>query len=182
MKNFILKLSMVVSKILEVVHWVCVALLAVLIVLSFTAPDFLISEGIVAEFSNMSIGGFSITCVDALGNNDVVAFRMFAIGAFLIIALTAMIIRNIFLILRKTSAGTPFVKDNVRMVKEIGIFSIAIPVVGFIVGIITRLVCGVDAVEVGVDFYSVIIGLVMLCLTQVFAHGVKLEEDVDGLL
>lgn len=68
------------------------------------------------------------------------------------------------------------------MVKEIGIFSIAMPVIGFVMSIITRLVCGVEVAEISVNFSGLMIGLVVLCLTQFFAHGVSLEEDVEGLL
>ena len=41
---------------------------------------------------------------------------------------------------------------------------------------------GVDVAETAVSIGGFIIGLVVLCITQYFAKGVELQEDVDGLL
>ena len=103
-------------------------------------------------------------------------------GAVLILALMAMIFRNLNLIIKKSEGTTPFQPDNVRMFREIGIFSIAVPVVGLIMSIITRLVLGAEAAEVSNNFSGLVIGIVVLCITQFFAHGIELEKDVDGLL
>ena len=94
----------------------------------------------------------------------------------------AMIFRNLHLIFKKSENSTPFQKDNVRMMREIGIFAIAIPVIGFIMSVITRLVCGVDFAEISIDMGGISMGIIVLCFSQFFAHGVELENDVDGLL
>ena len=94
----------------------------------------------------------------------------------------AMIFRNLHLIFKKAESSTPFTKDNVRMMREIGIFSIAIPFIGFIVSLITRLVCGIDFVEISLDMGGISMGCIVLCFSQFFAHGVELENDVNGLL
>lgn len=186
MKGILSKTAMVGSKVLEILHWVLAVSLIAVIILCAVYPagvgDFLQSEGEFADFAHLTVGGFGVSVVNAQGNYDVIALMMFSIGAVLMTGLMAMIFRNIYLILRKSRCGTPFVKDNVRMIKEIGIFSIAMPVVGFIMSIITRMVCGVEVAEVSVDFGGLMMGLVMLCLTQCFAYGVMLQEDVDGLL
>ncbi|MEE0898283.1 MAG: hypothetical protein U0L88_11740, partial [Acutalibacteraceae bacterium] len=62
------------------------------------------------------------------------------------------------------------------------IFAIAIPVIGFIMSVITRLVCGVDFAEIRIDMGGISMGIIVLCFSQFFAHGVELENDVDGLL
>ena len=36
--------------------------------------------------------------------------------------------------------------------------------------------------EISLDTTGIFMGIIVLCLTQFFAHGVDLEEDVDGLL
>ena len=61
-------------------------------------------------------------------------------------------------------------------------FAIAIPVIGFIMSVITRLVCGVDFAEISIDMGGISMGIIVLCFSQFFAHGVELENDVDGLL
>jgi len=68
------------------------------------------------------------------------------------------------------------------MLKEIGIFSISIPIVGLMMSIVCRLVLGVDVVETSVNVYGFTMGMVVFCLTQFFSHGVELEKDVDGIL
>lgn len=57
-----------------------------------------------------------------------------------------------------------------------------IPVVGLIMSMIIRLAVGVDAVEISIHMDGFIMGIIVLCLTQFFAHGAELEKDVDGLL
>ena len=68
------------------------------------------------------------------------------------------------------------------MMREIGYFSIAVPVIGFIMSIVVRLVTGVEAAEISIDTAGIFMGIIVLCLTQFFVHGAELEEDVDGLL
>ena len=96
--------------------------------------------------------------------------------------LMAMVFRNVYLILRNSENATPFQPDNVRMVREIGIFLIAVPVVGLLVSMAARLVLGVDAVEGSVNLGSVMVGLVVLCLSRFFARGMELENETEGLL
>lgn len=186
MKGFITKAATIGSKILEVLHWVLALMLIVLIVLSAAAPsmvnDFLTNAGDGLDLANLTSGGFGVSVVGNDGSVNTTALIMFCVASFLGMVLTAMIFRNVYLILTKSKGGSPFTKDNVRMVKEIGIFSIAMPVIGFVMSIITRLVCGVEVTEISVNFSGLMIGLVVLCLTQFFAHGVSLEEDVEGLL
>ena len=101
----------------------------------------------------------------------------------------AMCARNVHLIF-KTSEGktwfskgeTPFQPDNIRMVREIGIFLIAIPVVQLIMSIIARIALGPDMVESGLGMQSIFTGVVVLALSRYFAYGMQLQNDVDGLL
>ena len=68
------------------------------------------------------------------------------------------------------------------MFREVGIFSIAVPVVGFIMSVISRIAIGVEVAEIYNSFEGFVIGIVVLCITQFFAQGMELEKDVDGLL
>lgn len=94
----------------------------------------------------------------------------------------AMIFRNLYLIFKKSENSTPFQPDNVRMFREIGIFSISLPTVGLVMSGIIGLAVGFDVAHVSVSTNGFIMGIIVLCLTQFFAHGVELEKDVDGLL
>ena len=189
MKQFsklIAKMAKVVTKVVEIFHWVAVALMAVAAVCSIVAPAWVkYFVGFDAKEccgANLSIYGFEINAAVTDGQVDMTAFLMFSIGAILILVLMAMIFRNLNLIIKKSEGTTPFQSDNVRMFREIGIFSIAVPVIGLIMSIITRLVLGAEAAEVSNNFSGLVIGIVVLCITQFFAHGIELERDVDGLL
>ena len=180
------KVALVIAKMLEVGHWVAVALMAAAAVCSKAAPE-LVGRfvGIDAKEccgAELAVYGFEINAAVTDGKVDMNAFLVFGIGAVIILSLMAMVFRNLYLILRKSENSTPFQADNVRMVREIGIFSISVPVVGLIMSIITRLVLGAEAAETSNGIDGLIMGLIVLCLTQVFARGLKLENDVDGLL
>ena len=176
------KLAKIVTKVLEVFHWVGAALMLVATVCSVAAPKWLgYFVGIDAK-EQLSVYGFEVYAAVTNGNMDMKTFLLFGIGAFIILTLMAMVFRNLYLIFKKSENDTPFQKDNIRMLKEIGIFSISIPIIGLVMSTIIRLVIGVDAVEISVNQSGVVMGIIVLCLTQFFRYGAELEKDVDGLL
>ncbi len=180
------KVGKIITKIIEVFHWVAVALMMAAGVCSLFAPQwvnkFVGFDAKACCGANLSVYGFEINAPLSNGVVDMKAFLMFAIGAVIILALMAMIFRNLHLIFKKSENGTPFQEDNIRMFREIGIFSIAVPVIGLIMSIITRLVLGVEVAELSVNMGGLFMGIVVLCITQYFIHGASLEKDVDGLL
>lgn len=180
------KLGSIITKILEIFHWIGTALMAAATVCSLAAPHWV---GFFVGFdakeccgANLAVYGFEVNAPVVNGNVDMTTFFLFGIGAVIILALMAMVFRNLHLIFQKSEDASPFQKANIRMMKEIGIFSIAVPVVGYIMSIITRLVVGAEAAEISVNQSGIITGIIVLCLTQFFIHGAKLEDDVDGLL
>ena len=180
------KLGAIITKILEVFHWVGTALMAAATVCSLAAPAWV---GYFVGFdakeccgADLTVYGFEVNTPVVNGNVNMTTFFLFGIGAVIILALMAMVFRNLHLIFKKSENTTPFQKDNIRMMKEIGIFSIAVPVVGFVMSIVTRLVIGADAAEISVSQSGIVMGIIVLCLTQYFIHGAELENDVDGLL
>lgn len=175
----------VAMKILEVGHWVAVGLMALAAVFSAAAPDllrFVMDTQALKENSEISAYGFEVTAANASGGINYTTILLFAIGATVIFTLMALVFRNLYLIIKKSENSTPFQKDNIRMLKQIGIFSILVPIIGLVMSIIIRLVVGVDAVEISMDQSGVIMGIVVLCLTEYFIHGAELEKDVEGLL
>lgn len=180
------RIGTIVTKVLEIFHWVGAALMAAAVVCSVAAPQWVrYFVGFDAKEccgAELNVYGFEVVAPVVGGNVDMTAFLVFGIGAVIILALMAMVFRNLHLIFQKSENATPFQKDNIRALKEIGIFSIAVPVVGLLMSIIARLVIGVDAVETSVNQGGIFMGIIVLCLTQYFVHGAELEEDVDGLL
>ena len=179
------KVVKIAAKVLEIAHWICAGIMVVMAIFSGQVAERLSSfysmNGL-GHDAEASVYGFEVALVNSAGEANTKALVLFAIGAVIIYALVAMIFRNIYLIIKKSEGETPFNKDNIRMIREIGIFSIAIPVIGLLMSTLIRLIVGVDAVEISVRLYGFVMGIIVLCLTQFFAYGAELEKDVDGLL
>lgn len=179
------KIAMIVTKILEIAHWVAVGFMAAVLICSAAAPGWL---GVFLEMDvsengwELSTYGFEVAAANSAGEVNMTTVLLFSIGALIILSLIAMVFRNLYLIIKKSNGTTPFQKDNIRMLREIGIFSISIPVVGLIMSIIIRLIVGVEAAETSVNLSGFIMGIIVLCLTQYFTHGADIEKDVDGLV
>ena len=180
------KLGKVITKILEVFHWVGAALMLAATICSIAAPDWV---GYFVGFdakdccgANLEVYGFEVNAPVIDGNVDATSFLLFGIGAIIILAVMAMVFRNLHLIFKKSENATPFQKDNIRMMREIGSFAIAVPVIGLIMSVIIRLITGVETAEISIDMGGIFMGIIVLCITQFFVHGVELEKDVDGLL
>ncbi|WP_343208134.1 hypothetical protein [Anaerolentibacter hominis] len=184
--------ALIVSKFLEVLHWVGAAASICLLVLPASLKDRIYSilvKGLAESNGEITIYGFELLLSDANGVLNLKAVTLYSISAVFILSLMAMVFRNVYLIFctarGKTwfaKGDTPFQHDITRMVREIGIFYISVPVVGLIMSIISRLVLGVDAAQASVALESFITGILILCLSQVFAYGSQLQSDVDGLV
>lgn len=178
------KISMVVLKILEVAHWIGSVSMVVAFILSLMGSAAMRNAvGLSGAQGDTMLNtyGFEVSITDNAGAPNLQAVALFALGAVFILALMAMILRNAYLIISKSNNTTPFQKDNTRMVREIGIFAIAVPVVALIMSCIIHLIFG-GGIETSVRFDSAVIGIVALALSNVFAYGMELQNDVDGLL
>lgn len=85
-------------------------------------------------------------------------------------------------IIVKAIEGAPFQPCTVKWMKEIGYLAIAMPVIGFVGSLIAFLAGGMPTSEIMLNLDGFVMGVLILCLTQVFAHGAALQSDVDGLL
>ncbi len=184
MKN-INKIALATAKIMEILHWLGAAVLLLVAIFSAAAGEWfgsLLSQGVAEQGNTISVYGFEVAILNAQNQINTTTLLLFSIAAVIIFSLMAMCFRNVYLIIKKSQNSTPFQKDNIRMIRELGIFFIAMPVVGLLASGIIRLITGVDAAETAVNLSGFAIGILFLCLTQFFAHGMELEEDVDGLV
>ncbi|MBO4831822.1 MAG: hypothetical protein J5569_05055 [Oscillospiraceae bacterium] len=187
--NTLNKVTRIIARIIEICHWAGACVMLVLLgccVFSKSAAE----KMIFGDFTGTdSIYGFSFKLTDAAGQLDIRALTVLAIAGVILFALVAMIFRNIYLVV-KTSEGktkfskgaTPFQPEIVRMLRKIGIYAIAVPVVGFIMSVVGHFVVGPEFSESSVDLTGIVFGLIVLWLTQVFTRGVELEQDADGLI
>lgn len=182
------KAAAVTAKILEVFHWVSAGLLSASLIIYFF-DETLLKYFMDTGNGEFSVSGYSINVLNDSGNLIAATFIPALIVGILVCGLMAMIFRNIYLIF-KTTAGetkfssgkTPFQPDNVRMLREIGIFSLSIPVVEFICDIIVKIIVDSDVAASSVSITGIAFGIAVLCLSQFFAYGMQLQSDSDGLL
>ncbi len=181
MNNQLGKVTKVLARVVEIAHWIgAVGMLAGL-VLVLTLEQSAVSAVPGSAGAAAAVYGFELAVVDEAGTPDLAALRLFLPVGAVLMALMAMVFRNVHLILKQSEAATPFQPDNVRMVREIGWFLMAVPVVGLVMSVAARLVLG-PQLEASVRLDGLLVGLVVLCLSQVFVRGMALESDVDGLL
>ncbi|MBE6738668.1 MAG: DUF2975 domain-containing protein [Ruminococcaceae bacterium] len=179
--KFINKATLILTKTAEIFHWLAAALTVAVGICKAPVPQFL-KHILRADAVQLSTYGFEVSTENMMAAPKATTLIIYSIGAALIFVLMALIFRNLYLIIKKSKETTPFQKANVRMFKEIGYFSLGVPVIGLIFSTINRFAVGVDVAETAVSIGGFIIGLVVLCITQYFAKGVELQEDVDGLL
>lgn len=184
---FVIRLSKILAKICEIAHWVGVVCMVILLALSIFFRDMLPRYIVASEQGDTTAGcyGFEINVFGADGSYQPGALIVLSIFAIIAMTLMAMVFRNLYLIVKSISRETdnsPFSKDNIRMVREIGIFAIAVPVVGQIMQVIAVIALGAENVEMSVSLDGYMMGILALVLTQIFAYGARLESDVEGLL
>ncbi len=161
--------------------------MVLLLVFSIFFRDLLPKYIVASEQGETTAGcyGFEINVFDANGGFRIGALIILSIFGIIALALMAMVFRSLYLIVKSIAGETnnsPFSKDNIRMVREIGIFAIAVPVVGQIMQVIAVIALGAENVEMSVSLDGFMMGILALVLTQIFAYGARLESDVEGLL
>ncbi|MBQ9964117.1 MAG: DUF2975 domain-containing protein [Clostridia bacterium] len=185
MNNGIGKAASIMVKILEVGHWVSAVLMAVAGVLSLVAPQWLkyvMDVESLAVDGKLSAYGLEVIAKVPSGELHTTVLCLFAVGATAIFVLVALIFRWLYLLIKQAEKATPFCAENVSRLKKIGISCIVVPLIGFVMSGIIQLVAGGYYAEVYMDQTGAIMGIIILCLTQYFARGAQLENDVDGLL
>lgn len=185
------KAIIVMSKIVEVFGWVgttfSAAVVAVLCLNKWEWLKYLTS--VTAEDTDLSLGGFSVHVQEIMGQPNREAFVFFFVVSGMTLILTAMIFRNIYLVF-KTAEGetvfskgsTPFQPKNVKMVRQVGFFTIGIPILHTVMAVISMLFFRNISASYSIDLHYFFMGFIALALSQYFAYGVELQNEVDGLV
>ena len=155
--------------------------------LEIPLPKVISNSAILNGEANLSCYGYEVVVANEEGVLNPGMVVCFTVGSVVVLSLMAMIFRNVYLIL-KTAKGktwfakgdTPFQKNIVRMMREIGIFFIAVSVMSLVSEIIVNIVGG--ELTTGFNYMSCFFGLVFICISQFFNYGTQLEEDLDGLV
>lgn len=190
----------VLSRIGEIACWVGCGLLLVAIVMvlvghaellhlvgSFDAEA--LSAGIngnIMQTIRLDSYEFTLVVTNASGPALAAMLILFLLMLLACVALTGLILRNLYRIFKSGTESSPFRPENIRRVRSIGILSLAIPAVEVVTellaGLLSLIFREIEHVDVSVALTGVFMGLVVLCLSQYFAYGAKLEEDTEGLV
>lgn len=184
MKN-ISKTALITSKVFEIFHWILSAFMAAILLSSVAAGDWLsnfLAQNASERGLTLSSFGFEVMAADSAGNVNMAVVPFFSIGAILVAGLMALAFRNVYLMIKRSKKTTPFQKDNIRMLKNASIFLIATSVVGLVTVTVIRLVTGIGEKETCINLDGFVMGVLLFCITEFFAHGIELQDEVDGLL
>lgn len=174
-----LKTGKILTKIAEIMGYCGMVLCAVLLIWGLISPDPMMDaygEG------NVTIYGADIDLEAPDLKHPLAAISVMLLTGVASSALMALTFRRANGIIVKTIDGTPFQACTVKWMKEIGYMAIIAPIVGFVGSLIAFQAGGLPTEAVMLNLDGFIMGILILCLTQVFAYGAELQQDVDGLL
>ncbi len=182
----------IISKIAEVCYWIGFGMVGAIVISLIAGHHSLVSKLTDVDPAlgkDLTAFGFSISTVDANGQTVWGTILIFFITLFIMLGLMAMACRNLYLIFKTTEGRTkfskgqtPFQPENIRMVREIGMFLIAVPAVGLIMSVVARLALSGIEIETSMDMHFIVVGLAVICLSRYFAYGMELQNEVDGLV
>lgn len=171
-------------KLVEVIEWVCAICAVVLLVLSLFINQAMIESIFTAESSHaLDLGFFKV----AFDNAEVHAWgisRLHFIIVGISAALYALIFRSIHKMFRSVfkDGNTPFSDENVKHIKNIGMYIICMPIIGLVLSIIGQIIFRDINSSITIEAGSILMGLIIICLSRVFSYGVSLQKDSDGLI
>ena len=183
------KAGYVCVRVFEVLYWCAAAFSIVLTALLAFAPEQLMRFYGVAEqpegemlFSQIVsynyAGSFTVT---AAGSFDTGLQVIMTAASIVTAVLMALVFRKIGQVIRLSRGSTPFQKPVVDRVRQVGWLFIAAPLVTVCASLLTYVMCW-PSYSFQVDVSGIVTGALILGLTQIFAYGVKLEDDMEGLL
>ena len=168
--------ALIICRVLAVFNWIAMAASLLGLIAVWT--------GITAEqlplLHNLgvTVGGMNLSLNPA--ENHILPGTqaiVFIGGAALSLARALMFHGVSAVLLTARETGTPFLPSVVKHLQQVGVLSIAQPLIVLVVGLLTA-----NHLRTELDFTSVVIGLMVLCLSQYFSQGVRLQQDVDGMV
>lgn len=179
----------IVSRVSEAAYFLLSAAMVALTVFSLAKGNGAVEAVLFSNGGDSSIGtnGFAISIAGKSGEALPEALTLFSLVGIFTMFCMGMIFRNVRLIFKSAESeaeaeGAAFFNaDVIRMVREIGMFCMAVPVIGFAAFAVGRLVLG-EEMEASVQLHGFALGFVVLCLSRFFARGMELEREVEGLV
>ena len=173
--------------IFEIIYWGVAAVYVLMLMTLVYDPTYLSS---LKDAPNHWVAFFAVFDYNVEGLSNVRGlFALAILQSISLISLGAMILHKIHLIFEITAGKTrdsigptPFQPANVKLLRQIGILAVACPILNFLISLLVVLLYGTDVAIPILSPEGLFAGVVILCLSRFFAHGVALQIDVDGLL
>ncbi len=181
------KAGYIVVRVLEALHWLGAAMCLFMAVSRPLAPDWFFSlyepEGEIMSFQIVQygfMGGLNMVVTSQTGF-DAGLQALMAVGSAVTSVLGALTFRRLGQVIELCYGGTPFQKPVVDRVRQIGWLVVASPLVTVAVSLLSYALCW-PGYSFQIDVSGIIMGVIVLALSNIFAYGTKLEDDVEGLL
>ncbi len=171
----LLKAGKIITIVMEIIAIIGAVLGLSVVVMAFVNPQLLLENG------TFNINGIDITKPLHLIENPSLPMALVFLTGVVTMSITALMVHRMHGIIVETMAGRPFQPCTVKWMKQIGYCAVAVPLVGAVMSIVAMLI-SVDGLHATLDVSGLLMGVLVLCLTQVFAYGLELQKDVDGLL
>lgn len=171
----LLKAGKVITLALEIFSIIGVVLCLGMTFMAFVNPQWLLENG------TLTVNGIEISQpLEQLKNPSAPMAIIFLTGA-IATSFAAFMIHRMHGIIVETIEGRPFQPCTVKWMRQIGWCAIIMPLVSAVMSIVAMLI-RVDGIYASLDLSGILNGILVLCLTHVFAYGLELQQDVDGLL
>lgn len=185
------KAGYVSIRVLEALHWFGAALCVFVAVSMAVAPDWFLSlrgmsyepegEMLYAQMVQYGfMGGLNMVVTGQAGFDAGLQILMAAASAVTSV-LGALTFRRIAEVIKICRTGTPFQKSVVQKVRQVGWLVIAAPLVTVAASLLSYALCW-PSCSFQIDVSGIVMGAIVLALSRIFAYGVKLEDDMEGLL
>lgn len=178
------KIASIACVVIEVMHWLVSVFMLVVTLLMLLTKDLMLSafanqgDGLVARLTIDNV----IVNVDQLGASGLyAAVLIVCLLGVVTSALMALVFRNVRSILKLSFGSTPFQPEVITRLRRVAVLVMVMPVMELVISLGGSLISA-GQISANFDLTGLVMGVLVLCLVQVFTYGAQLQSDVDGLL
>lgn len=178
------KAAVIICAVLQIAYAVTMALLIVSAVHVIINPDAINDGGpLSVSLSGMdiSLNNMSVYAADSLSSvPGVVVCLLFGCAQAAMCFLAFGKVRNV---IGYAQSQPPFCRENVKRLRQAGLLflgTVGLELAFVLVSLLLSF--GVMRFYVNPSFDHLIIGVIILCVSEIFAQSVRMQEDVDGLV
>lgn len=130
---------------------------------------------------NLTLDNMSVYATDSLATvPGMVIYLLFGCTQAAMLFLAFGKIRNV---VEYSQAQPPFRWENVEKLRQAGLLFLGTVGLELVFALVSMILAfGVLSFHVNLSFDNIIIGIIILCVSEIFAQSVRMQEDADGLV